>query len=678
MAQSVKAREVEISNGFLEFSLSSGVAPPLAPSGKGRLYYNPATGQLMLSASGAAYGVVESSGGDGSLLTLGTGGATIEGQSDGEIVIESGNAQFPVKIGRGLPLGQPTGTPSLATNGAGNVNGTVQYAYTEYDNTGETVISASASIAASNNTIRVTMPQTRRGAIGRRLYRTVSGGSVFKLLHDFGSSTGFFATLWDDSVADGSLGANAPSTDTSALYEFSAGRGVKNILTHPDQGTDPGDLTIVTHDPATAGTFAIDAYGPVVARTPDTASVCFYALKTGSTGNLFQGDTCSTVHLDGNPTTTRFLVTGKGSTQITPDTLADDSNNALRVIATFPGTITANRQAIYFGITGAGSSNFSEQAVGIDHLAGYTGAQTAYGLHVQQATVGNGSSSAVIGIHSRVQGAAFQNVGISGLVTTGTHQIGVFGGLNAAADGFGASAAGLLTNGSGTNDILRGYDNTTLIFRIRDGGMVNYGAITHPGGGALSAGDIWRDSTQQTWFTFVASTTHRISASLFTSTATATVANTTTKTSIVGTGVGTQSVGQFGGNFLVAGKTIRVKASGILSTTGTPNLTITLELGAATLLTTGAVATVNNASNLLWDFEGTLTCRTTGASGTVFAQGMFRYGAAGAWNVWPMTNTATVTVDTTAQATLAAFATWGTASSSNTISGHLTTIEVIN
>jgi hypothetical protein len=165
------------------------------------------------------------------------GGASITADDDGQIVIEGGDAQFPVQIGRGLPLGQPTGTPSLATNGAGNVNGTVQYAYTESDNSGETTLSASASIAATNNTIRVTMPQPRRGTISRKLYRTASGGSTFKLVHEFNSGTGFFATLWDDSVADGSLGADAPSTDASALYELSIGRGVKNLMTHPDQLT---------------------------------------------------------------------------------------------------------------------------------------------------------------------------------------------------------------------------------------------------------------------------------------------------------------------------------------------------------------------------------------------------------------------------------------------------------
>jgi hypothetical protein len=597
-------------------------------------------------ASGADLKVeVVSSGGDMSveILTMALdGGASITADDDGQIVIEGGDAQFPVQIGRGLPLGQPTGTPSLATNGAGNVNGTVQYAYTESDNSGETTLSASASIAATNNTIRVTMPQPRRGTISRKLYRTASGGSTFKLVHEFNSGTGFFATLWDDSVADGSLGADAPSTDASALYELSIGRGVKNLMTHPDQLTAPGDLTICTHDPATPGTFCVHAYGPVVSYAPDTSSVCYYALKTGTTGNLFQGDTCPTLHADPEVTTTRFLVTANGSVQLTPATLADDSNNAIRLTATFPTVKTANRQAVYFGITGAGSSNFSEQAFAVDHLAGYTGGQTAYAFHVQQANVGNGSSSAVVGLQARNTGAAFQNVGLSGVVTAGTHQIGVFGGLNVAPDAFGVSAGGLFSNGAGTNDILRLYDSGSLVFRVRDVGIHNFAAITHPLGGALSSGDFWRESARTAWQAFIGGNVQTFPTVLFTQTADATHASSVTETTILGTVTGTKALSQLSAQ-LVVGKAVRVHLKGHLDAVASDTLTFTAYLGAVTLGTTGAI-TMASSTDVGWEMDLMFTCRSVGASGTVSVAGMVTIGT----NSHPIVATATVTVDTTA------------------------------
>jgi hypothetical protein len=54
------------------------------------------------------------------------------------------------------------------------------------------------------------------GVTARKVYRTVAGGSQLKLLTTIADNT---TTTYTDNVADGSLGTNAPTSDTSALTQ---------------------------------------------------------------------------------------------------------------------------------------------------------------------------------------------------------------------------------------------------------------------------------------------------------------------------------------------------------------------------------------------------------------------------------------------------------------------------
>lgn len=154
-------------------------------------------------------------------------------------------------------------------------------------------------------------------------------------------------------------------------------------------------------------------------------------------------------------------------------------------------------------------------------------------------------------------------------------------------------------------------------------------------------------------------------------TASATVANTTTATTIVGTVTGGKTLAA---NSLVAGKSVRIRASGVLSSVSQPNLTVLVKFGSVTVATTGAVAQVGTPSNAGWELDVIVTCRTAGASGTVFAQGLLRYGA----NLVPLAATAAVTVDTTAAAIIDVTAQWGAASASNTITATNALFEILN
>lgn len=162
----------------------------------------------------------------------------------------------------------------------------------------------------------------------------------------------------------------------------------------------------------------------------------------------------------------------------------------------------------------------------------------------------------------------------------------------------------------------------------------------------------------------------------FVQTATVTVADTTNATTLVGAGEGSLLLLK---NSTLAGKTFRVKGAGVFSNTGTPTLNIIVSLGGVAAFSTGAITTVTSATNRQFHFEGLITVRTVGASGTAIAQGEFTETlATGVSLNYPMVNTTTFTVDTTANLAFDVTATWGAASASNTISMTNLLLEELN
>ena len=383
-------------------------------------------------------------------------------------------------------LGQPPGTPSAAENGAGVLTGTYQYAYTEQDGSGggETVISAVASITVASKTVRVTVPPPRRGVDRRKLYRTAAGGSVFKLVHDFGGGSGYFQTQWDDNTPDVALGATAPAADTTALYGMSLNQGVKTFVTHPDQGAAAADLTILTGSSGyAAGAWAIDAYGSYYGRT--YLGNTFSSEKTGVDGSHFQAFWQDV--LDGGPALASVLrIMPKGSLVLTPQTLsdpglADGMGTALSIAATAPTVPTATVIANNITVTGAGSAAFSQTAFLSALAAGYTGPSATYASRNSNLTASTGPA---FGAQSSATGAAALNIGVAALATGGTKNIGVFGssaGVDLAVTALTfpsgvTGIAGAFSNGSNSDDIIVGFDNLTPVFRVtNNGGIVAEG-----------------------------------------------------------------------------------------------------------------------------------------------------------------------------------------------------------
>ena len=149
---------------------------------------------------------------------------------------------------------------------------------------------------------------------------------------------------------------------------------------------------------------------------------------------------------------------------------------------------------------------------------------------------------------------------------------------------------------------------------------------------------------------------------VFSQTASVTVGNTVTETTLVGAGQGSVTLPA---NFFIVGKAIRMTMRGVVSSTGGPNITVKVKLGATTILTTGAVAAAS-ATDDGFVLDALLTCRTVGATGTIFSQGSFQELIV-AGNIMDMANTAAATIDTTGTLAIDVTVEWGAAAAGNTI-----------
>lgn len=191
-----------------------------------------------------------------------------------------------------------------------------------------------------------------------------------------------------------------------------------------------------------------------------------------------------------------------------------------------------------------------------------------------------------------------------------------------------------------------------------------------------NSGDLWHDSTRQCFMVYCGGMSLGVTKIMFAATAAGTVGNTTTETTLAGSGVGTLTMAA---NFLTVGKTFKVRAWGVYSSKAAPvgALTFRLKYGTTTLVTLAPTITAS-LTNQMWEAEFNLTCRTTGATGTVFAHGEIQvFTSTTASGFIVSAPTATVTIDTTASSKLDITAQWATANASNTITSNIFTAEVL-
>ena len=140
-------------------------------------------------------------------------------------------------------------------------------------------------------------------------------------------------------------------------------------------------------------------------------------------------------------------------------------------------------------------------------------------------------------------------------------------------------------------------------------------------------------------------------------------------------------------NFLQDGRLLRLRAFGKLSTTGTPTITFAIRWGgvAGTLLaTTEPITCATGSANTAWALEAYLQVRTNGSTGTIFVMGDVTVNltastnTSGVFGVSGFDAPASVSVNLTADTALSLTADWSAASASNTLTGHIYSLEAMN
>ncbi len=145
--------------------------------------------------------------------------------------------------------------------------------------------------------------------------------------------------------------------------------------------------------------------------------------------------------------------------------------------------------------------------------------------------------------------------------------------------------------------------------------------VPQPAPASPVAGNVWEDSAQNTLTAFEAGLKVWKSGPIFIGTAQA-VTSGTAASSWIPTGVGTLTIPA---NFLVTGKTLRLGVRGTMASAAAPGTTtLSVSLGASNLWTSGAQTPTASLSQSFY-LDVIITCRTTGATGSVNVCGQLTY-----------------------------------------------------
>lgn len=545
-----------------------------------------------------------------------------------------------------------------------------------YNQSGDLVL-ATASAKSINFLTGGTLTANNRGSINSIgtwsiTPATITGSaatnalSITQTWNTSGAPTALLMNITDTASATGSLlfnfqvGGNAKlSLTKTGLLRFGATGtvGVQNDSGFPQiyNGTNVltsgnGDLMLSPRQGFGIG-FSTSVSGAGVLRGG--------MLNDGSLS--FGASTFTT----GGTTESRFTLNGAVTGNATATIATVGMRNSLTITPNAATPLIIGYQMINSMVASANNQTF----VGIDLSSTFTpGAFT--GLSSIRMRIGAGSTTTVpvqftsgaLATTALVGGMEFLTDKWYGTITTGTARKEFTMNDIALTSGQVPYAT---TNGRLTSNSSMTFDGTNL--------TLTNSLINTASAGGTTEGQTWNDSTQKARGVYQSGVKQILEGVLFTQTATGTSANSTAEDTISSTGVGTLTLPA---NFFVAGKNIRIVGRGIHSATASPTINIKIKFGSTVITTTGAVTTKNGTDD---EFEilADITCRTAGAGGTVFAQGMYIESGTGA-NIFGMANTTTTSVDTTASQTISVTAQWGTANASNSISLTNLTVEVLN
>lgn len=148
----------------------------------------------------------------------------------------------------------------------------------------------------------------------------------------------------------------------------------------------------------------------------------------------------------------------------------------------------------------------------------------------------------------------------------------------------------------------------------------------------------------------------------------------TTATTVSAATVGTtktalDSIALPSGILATVGRNLHMRAKGTITTSGTPvTYNITVEYGTTVLCSTGAFTPTASLTNMAWRLECDVTTITSGAPGSVEAQGVFFYDPTrSSENIQDMGNTAVVSITNTGVVTPRIAVTFGGNTAGNTI-----------
>ena len=147
-------------------------------------------------------------------------------------------------------------------------------------------------------------------------------------------------------------------------------------------------------------------------------------------------------------------------------------------------------------------------------------------------------------------------------------------------------------------------------------------------------------------------------------------------------------------NFMQDGRCLKLSLMGRWGATATPTLTIRVRWGGVggTVLTATGATVMSAQTAAQWNTDVIIQTRVNGATGSLYAMGKTIFGTATVPTAGTATNLgfasmmgsagiatpAAVTVDLTADTALSVSAQWSAASASNTIQGHIYTVEALN
>jgi Repeat of unknown function (DUF5907) len=407
-------------------------------------------------------------------------------------------------IGNTLNIPQYAGTSYTFSTGLTNTSGTVTANLSVGVSGGQSVIGGTAS--GNNLTLSSTSHATKGNiVIGASYYDEVNNRLGINMV-----------PTYDLDIASASGGLRIRGTSAAVFLgqRSSDNTGSANGYFYKSRGTVASPTTTISGD--AVGVFVFGAHdGTNFLETANFGSIVDGAVSTGVAPMAIRFNTGTTtanraevmrvgsngcVGIGTTSPTSKLHVVGGTLTDLVP---------GMYYSATMPTTITNTNTAFDVQVTSAGSSAFTQRAVNITQLSGFTGAGSSIGLVVENFAAGTGTGVATGTLNQGVGGACQgttvgTNIGFGGVADNGNVNIGVRGrawtaknsatnigvlgiglntgttpiqvggyfGLNSSNPTF-ASAALMADNGTTTDPIFVARDNGTTVMNIADGGAVN-------------------------------------------------------------------------------------------------------------------------------------------------------------------------------------------------------------